>query len=127
MYTDSYPLGFSIETMIADKVAVFLSQKIYRRAKDLYDLYILSYAKDYHMRNLLSDIQHKGNKNEAYHIADNDQLEHAYNKLEGIIKKPDFETVMARVVLFVYPIGEALKAEEPDLFLVWFTERGEWA
>ncbi|MDO3409439.1 nucleotidyl transferase AbiEii/AbiGii toxin family protein [Saccharibacillus sp. CPCC 101409] len=129
IYVGGYLPGFTIPTMLADKVAVFLSTRIYRRSKDLYDLYLFSYLMDYAMNVLLPEIQEKlavGKGIEIpYHIADPVKLEHAYSKLSGIPNKPSFETVCARVITFVYPIAGQLNQAEISA-AYWNPIQGEW-
>lgn len=97
-------LGYSIYEMLVDKTMSFFSRKIYRRAKDLYDLYLMSLEFDIDLDRLVKCVDSKwdlNNLSSPLHIADREQLKKAYDKLRILgDSKPDFDIVYGRVNKF---------------------------
>lgn len=130
LYLDDYLPGFTVPTMLVDKISVFCSEKIYRRSKDMYDLFLISYMKDFIMKRLLAEMSNKLEFSkgvpDTIHIANLDKLEHAYSRLMGIPDKPDFDLVYKRVTNFIYPIVECLLSGDLEKGDVWLSEKGKW-
>ena len=87
--------GQTINKMIADKITVISTNKVFRRSKDLLDLYYLSTITNISKNNII-DIISKcnntlGNFNEL--INSKKDVEHAYNSMYWIENKPSFEDV----------------------------------
>lgn len=119
-------MGASIDKMLADKVSVLSTRIIFRRAKDLYDLYVMSSIGGYELGNVMGILDYNGRVlgefNEFKSMKK--ELEHAYNMLGGIGNKPSFTAVYARVIDFCLPFivgGECLKCNA-----LWDSERGMW-
>lgn len=96
-------------TMLADKITVVCSRKIFRRIKDIYDIYVLSMLQDYKMEVLVQTIKGKRpefleSKRIMFRPDTMAELEHAYDKFTGIVNKPKFETVYNVSSNFVSPI-----------------------
>lgn len=129
IYDPEYPKGYSIESMLADKLWVFYSKKIYRRSKDVYDLYLLSKAKNYILAETKKVILEKwantGMPESPLHFADLDRLKHAYSKLIGIEDKPPFEEIYKKVFGFTAPLIDFLY-DKSETNLAWDRRKGEW-
>ena len=75
--------------MLADKLKVFVSKSIYRRSKDLYDLYTLSFLKGFSLIEAKECILDKWRTSSfpeqlLHYPANFSELETAYNKLRGV-------------------------------------------
>lgn len=98
--------GSSKERMFVDKLSVISSKKIYRRTKDLIDLYSLSQIEGFKLSNITKVIESSERNLEDFSdflISNNEQLIHSYNKLDGIINKPDFIFLYNRIISFCIP------------------------
>jgi len=111
-YTSTYTtlsgtkfVGASREKMYADKLSVLSSKLVFRRTKDIYDLYVLSLLGDYTLPNIIEVLKYNERTLCEFEefLRRKEDLEHAYNKLEGISNKPDFETVYSRILDFCLP------------------------
>ena len=91
--------------IIADKICVISSGLIFRRAKDLIDVYALSNCVDITTEDILRIVEAKersiGEFNEFLNRVED--LEHAYNRLRGITNKPSFEKVYNHLNEFLTP------------------------
>lgn len=83
--------------MIADKVAVVSSDRIFRRVKDIVDLYYLSSVFDLNPEEVKTNIELNGRQLGDFDAFLNrkDELQHAYEKFRfgEDIYKPSFEEV----------------------------------
>ncbi len=91
--------------MIADKVAVISGDKVFRRIKDLVDLYYLSHVCNFNRDEILSTLK---SNNKALDIFDGflnrtNDLKHSYEKFRfvGEVNKPTFEEVYMAVKTFI--------------------------
>ena len=96
-------------TMLADKILVVSSHQVFRRIKDIYDIYVL--AKLYYFRfSELNEQLHTKHPNavlENYLIPDNaPDLMHAYNAYTGIVHKPKLSAVLTVCNNFLQPFYE---------------------
>jgi hypothetical protein len=94
--------------IIADKIAAMSGGKIFRRGKDLIDVYALTSCINVKTDEIYRISALTGNKIQSFdgflnRISD---LEHAYEKLRGIEGKPPFETVYAHLKTFLTPFIE---------------------
>ena len=96
--------GQQIEKVIADKLYVVSGNKVFRRIKDVIDLYILSYiwrGSYIDLQNTIRQNKNIGKFNEF--VNDIEKLEHAYSKYKNKASKYDFKIVYKRVMSFVNP------------------------
>lgn len=109
-------IGASPLKMLSDKICVLSSNKISRRAKDLFDLYLLSALTGYTLSGVYSinSSLYRSNEDFDFFLNRRPELEHAYSKLEGIRNKPSFEVVYSRVMHFAEPF---IRRVERDM--VW--------
>lgn len=120
---------FKPSVMLADKLSSSASSKIYRRTKDLYDIYLLSTIFEFKLPKLVKCINSKRNIDtnhiELYNPRNLDDLKRGYNslKLKEGSPKPEFEEVYEKLKYFTYPIYMSLKESNPNR-LYWNKE--EW-
>lgn len=114
--------GVSLSKMLADKICAMSSQKIFRRAKDLIDVYILSYAAQFNFLDIIQ-IQRQYHQElgdfKCFRERKSD-LQHAYEKLRGVKNKPDFMVLYDRLQTFLAPF-----LEQKLTSLEWTGERWE--
>mgnify|MGYP000846623477 CR=1 FL=1 len=114
--------GVPFEKMLADKIVAISTRKIFSRAKDMVDIYILShytgFQTDKIIQTMRDDDKELGEFN-AFQFHPN-EIKHAYDKLKGIDNKPDFTVLYERVSSFVEPF---IKNEYAGL--EWSGERWE--
>ena len=107
--------GATLQKMLADKVCAISSHKVFRRAKDLVDVYILSHCKGFDFL-VVHRLAHGNGRTlgdfEEF-CSRQDDLKHAYEKLANIENKPDFSVLYERVNLFLKPfIRKELRSRE---------------
>ena len=116
-------MGYSEELMLADKISVILSPKIFRRIKDLYDLYVLTEVRDYQYSNLMKQMSSRWTETKPQldrtFIFEVEKLNHAYNKFEGIANKPSFPIIYDRAIDFIIPITREVRVD-----MLW--HEGRW-
>ncbi|WP_102342449.1 hypothetical protein [Galactobacillus timonensis] len=99
MYEDSYFhfRGVLPSKMIADKVTVVSSDKVFRRVKDVIDLYYFSSVVDLDADKVMKTIEESGRELGDFNafLHRKDELQHAYEKFRfgEDIYKPSFEEV----------------------------------
>jgi len=100
--------GASPYSMIADKVSVISTDKVFRRVKDVVDLYYASKVIPFNRTRIESMLRnskrHIGNFDGFLHRPEN--LKHAYEKFRftGDIEKPPFEEVYRTVRTYIRSI-----------------------
>ena len=100
--------GSSLTQMIADKVTAISTDKVFRRIKDVVDLYYISHIVDFNSEEVLRAI-HESRKDIddfAGFTKKPEQLAHAYGKfrLSPDVKKPLFEEVYDTVKSYIAEI-----------------------
>lgn len=98
--------GQSIDKIVADKVLVCSSRKVFRRIKDVIDLYILSYCWSGSNIQILQLIQASGKSIEMFNEFMNNYTEllHAYSKYSNTATENiSFEIIYSRVKIFLEP------------------------
>lgn len=111
--------GATPEKMFADKMRAVSTRAVYRRAKDLYDLYLLSVLPRYSSIKIMEILQNNKLGNFEDFKTGFANIEYAYNKLERITNKPNFKIVYARVYEFTRPFIEGYCNQN----LVWTGEQ----
>ena len=103
-----YIRGATRSKMLSDKICAIASPKVFRRAKDLVDVYILSHSKDVNLLDVHRTI-HAGGRTlgsfEEFRTR-KDDLKHAYEKLANVENKPDFSALYGRLETFLAPFIE---------------------
>lgn len=116
-------------TMLVDKVSAASSTRIFRRIRDLYDIYILSKLQSYDMEILIQCIKAKRpelfmSKVNMFNSDTVKDLEHAYDMYEGIINKPEFAVIYEASSSFVLPIHEVM--DSTGRYTHWNRLKASW-
>lgn len=100
--------GVSPIQMIADKVAAVSSDKVFRRIKDVVDLYYLSKVFSFDRSAVLQTLKDSGRTLEGFHgfLHRQEELRHSYDKFRftGDVAKPPFDEVYRAVKTFIKDI-----------------------
>lgn len=93
-------VGVSIEQTLANKVYVLSTRKVFRRIKDLYDVYRIGKCLTFNINDifLMQDkigVPFENFENLLYRV---DDVKNAYSKFIGIQNKPDFNEIYDFVV-----------------------------
>jgi hypothetical protein len=116
--------GVTPDNVIADKIAAISTDQIFRRAKDLVDLYALSSCVTVKTTEIRELWEIGAREISAFDGFRNrlGELRHAYDKLVGIELKPEFEVVYGRLNVFLAPFIESAAAP-----LVWEPRQSVWS
>lgn len=121
-YGEAEFYGASVDQILADKISVLSSNSIFKRSKDLIDIYALSRCAEL-LTNRIYEIMLESEKQlgdfEAFKYR-TDELRHAYKLLRNITNKPNFDDIYNSVNEFILPF-----AEKRDR-LIWLPSYGEW-
>ena len=93
--------GVTSDQMLADKIAAISSEKVFRRIKDVVDLYYLSQVFDLSRSSLVETLKNSGRALGDFRgfLHGVDDLRHAYEKFRftGDVDKPPFDEVYGAV------------------------------
>jgi len=116
--------GVLVDEVLADKLTVLSKQRIFRRVKDMVDIYALAHCVKVNTGNIYELFK----KNPDREIGAFDEfihrrqdVEHAYDRLRGITDKPPFSQVYDYVISFIQPFAN--RDETPR---VWSSENLSW-
>ena len=91
--------------MIADKVAAVSTDKVFRRIKDVVDLYYLSKVFTFDRAAVLQTLKNNGRKLEGFSgfLHRYEDLQHSYEKFRftGDVSKPPFDEVYKAAKAFI--------------------------
>ena len=97
--------GVAPSQMIADKVSVLSSDKVFRRVKDVVDLYYISKAFRFDKADVILTLEKSGRNLSNFHgfLHRTEELRHSYEKFrfEGGVYKPPFEEVYRTVKAYI--------------------------
>jgi len=100
--------GVSVDQMLADKVSAVSGDKVFRRIKDVVDLYYLSQVFPFHSTDVKQILKNNGRDLGTFQgfLHRKDELEHAYDKfrLTGDVSKPSFDDVYGAVKSYIKDI-----------------------
>lgn len=100
--------GVSSSQMIADKVAAISSDKVFRRVKDVVDLYYLSKVFTFDKADVMQTLKNSGRLLDTFHgfLHRSDDLKYSYEKFRfaGGVNKPPFEEVYRTVKAYIKDI-----------------------
>jgi len=107
-YGEGVIKGVGVDDILADKISVLSSKRIFRRAKDLVDVYAFSDCTETTTCRLIEIMNRKGRVLDDYDefINRKSNLEHAYNRLRNVEGKPDFSGVYKQLETFLKPFIE---------------------
>jgi hypothetical protein len=116
--------GATPDNVIADKISVVSSDKIFRRAKDLIDLYALSHCVTVKTADIRAIWARESRVPGVFDAFRNrqDELRHSYEKLRRVDAKPDFDVIYDYLTEFLTPFIEAKTAA-----LVWDNNKSSWS
>ncbi len=97
--------GSTLLPMLADKLSVLSDDKIFRRIKDLIDLYYVAQVYMPDWQAVLQAVKDSGRTLGSFDgfLNKSDELQHAYNKFrfDGDVSKPAFEDVYQTVLEYI--------------------------
>lgn len=101
-------LGVSPLQMISDKVSVLSTDKVFRRIKDVVDLYYISKVFTFNKADIVQTLKDTGRSLDSFNgfLHRTDDLRHSYDKFRfaGDINKPSFDDVYLTVKEFIRDI-----------------------
>jgi hypothetical protein len=100
--------GVTPDNVLADKISVIASDKVFRRTKDLIDVYALSHCVSVKTADIHSIWKRESRIIGTFDAFCNrqDELRHAYYKLRRIDIKPKFDSVYSCLSMFLQPFIE---------------------
>lgn len=97
--------GVSPSQMIADKVSAISSDKVFRRVKDVVDLYYISKVFDFDRADVIQTLKNSSKSLDTFHgfLHRTEDLQHAFEKFRfsGGVDKPTFEEVYHTVKSYI--------------------------
>lgn len=99
--------GVVVEQMLADKICAVSSEKVFRRIKDIVDLYYLSQCAAFDPNKVKHAIENAGRTLGSFDglLIKQEELRHAYEKFRfgSSVQKPAFDDVYNKVCSFIDP------------------------
>lgn len=118
--------GVLPDEILADKLAVMSSNRLFQRMKDFIDVYALSHCVNIQTSRILDVFATKKMELQSFDAFNNriTDMKHAYGKLRGVEGKPDFEVIYAYMDKFIRPfIGNTIVNNVWDSAAqVWFDD-----
>lgn len=112
-------------TMLADKIVAVSSRVVYRRAKDLYDIFVLASLYNFRYSCIMRSISVKHPRATLTNMLCDDEsiknIEHAYSLYEGILYRPTILDLIGVNRIFLEPIYYGC-----DHDLVWNNKMALW-
>ena len=108
--------GVTPDNVLSDKISAASSDRIFRRAKDLIDIYALAHCVTVRTDNIRHIWERESRELGDFNafIYRRDELRHSYEKLRRVSAKPEFDTLYDYLTSFLTPFTEAKAAA-----LVW--------
>lgn len=115
--------GTTVNQILCDKISSLSGEKIFRRIKDMLDVYALSKCVGIEVSHILETAKATGRIIGDFNMFLNAPLEvaHAYGKLRGVVEKPEFDKVYNHVKIFISPFITA-----DTLNMVWNCDDECW-
>jgi hypothetical protein len=123
-YGETILLGVTPDNVIAVKINAVSSDKLFRRAKDLIDLYALAHCLTVKTADICRIWERKSlaiGTFEEFRNRLND-LRHSYEKLSRVDPKPEFDKIYYYLTQFLRPF-----IEENSAPLVWDRAKTSWS
>ena len=123
-YEETRIKGVLVNEILADKITVLSKQILFRRAKDLIDVYAIAHCVEVSTADIFDVFtstpdREVGAFDEFIHR--HQDVEHAYERLRGIENKPPFDQVYKYVLRFIQPFANRDVAP-----YVWNSEKASW-
>lgn len=100
--------GVSPAQMIADKLSAISTDKVFRRIKDVVDLYYISKVFPFDQGEIRNALQNSGRTLDAFHgfLHRQQELTHSYEKFRfvGTASKPPFEEIYGAVKAYIQDV-----------------------
>lgn len=97
--------GVAPSQMIAEKISAISSDKVFRRIKDVVDLYYISKAFNFDKAEILETLKSSGRTLDSFNgfLHKPEELQHAYEKFRfsGEVDKPTFDEVYLSVKAYI--------------------------
>lgn len=97
--------GVSPSQIIADKISAISTDKVFRRIKDVVDLYYISKVFDFNSADIIQTLKSSGRTLDTFHgfLHRGGELKHSYEKFRfaGGVDKPPFEEVYHTVKSYI--------------------------
>jgi len=108
--------------ILADKISVLASNYIFRRTKDIIDVYALARCIEVRSGEIFEIYVKTGRELQSFDAFLNrkSELEHAYSKLRGVEGKPSFAVIYSYLYKFLIPFIHK------DDNKIWDSEREAW-
>lgn len=91
--------------MIADKLSAISTDKIFRRIKDVVDLYYISRIFEFNKADIMQTLKNSGRTLDTFQgfLNRTEDLQHSYEKFRfaGGVNKPPFDEVYRSVKLYI--------------------------
>ena len=115
--------GVTPDNVIADKISVIASDKVFRRSKDLIDLYALTNCVIVKNVDIHSIWERENRIIGTFDAFTNrkDELRHSYEKLRRIDVKPEFDVLYCYLASFLLPFIETNAS-----MLSWDSKTSSW-
>ena len=116
--------GVTPDNVLSDKISVVSSDRVFRRAKDLVDIYALAHCVTVSTDNIRRIWEYENRVIGTFDGFTNrkDDLRHAYDKLRRVNNKPEFDVIYSYLVKFLAPFIEA-----KTVTLTWNKGENDWA
>ena len=117
--------GIISDEILADKISVLSGDYIFRRVKDMVDVYALAHCITIKVNDIFSAFQKTGRVCGKFQkfLNQKEDLEHAYNKLNIVKGKPSFEEIYSYLLLFLEPFYN----DNPKSNSIWDNDKKEWS
>jgi len=115
--------GVLANEILADKINVMSGRLVFRRAKDLVDIYALTHCVDVRTSEIFDVFKSKQHNLGEFieFLTRYNDVEHAYNKLRRMEDKPPFDDVYPYLTKFVHPFAK--RDETPR---IWSSGKQVW-
>ena len=115
--------GVTPDNVIADKISAIASDRVFRRAKDLIDVYALAHCVTVKTENIRHIWAHENRVIGNFDAFKNrrDELRHSYEKLRRVSAKPEFNALYGYMASFLTPF-----IESKTTALVWISGENTW-
>jgi hypothetical protein len=115
--------GVTPDNVIADKISVVASDKVFRRSKDLIDLYALAHCITVKTTDIRGIWERESRIIDTFNAFTSRQseLRHAYEKLRRVNTKPEFDELYGYLTQFLTPF-----IDTNPLSLIWNNEKCNW-
>ena len=97
--------GVLPDAVLCDKISILSGERIFRRAKDILDVYALANCLEIRTADIYSALEKAERVLGSFEsfLTRRADLEHAYEKMRGIIGKPEFSSVYTYLEKFLQP------------------------